>query len=343
VELLTIGAFAREARLSPKALRLYDDAGLLRPAAVDAATGYRYYDRAQLDRARLVAWLRRLDMPLRRIRDVCDLPGAETARAVSDFLAETEAEQAARGRLAGFLVDYLTGKGTTMTQNPTLGLRFAARSETGKVRKTNQDMAYAGSTLLAVADGSAPDGEPAATAAIEVFKSLGGEGDRRDALAAGIDAAHQAVRDRGTAVSTLTALVWSGSRIGVAHIGDSRAYLLRGGVLSRFTDDHSYVQKLVDEGKLTPAEAAGHEQRPLLVRALGVDAEADISLRTAVPGDRYLLCSDGLWSEVDQDEIASALAEGADPQATAEQLVALAMAGPARDNIAVVVADVVPV
>jgi PPM family protein phosphatase len=343
VELLTIGAFAREARLSPKALRLYDDAGLLRPAAVDAANGYRYYDRAQLDRARLVGWLRRLDMPLRRIKEICDRPDADAARAVAEFLAETEAQQAERGRLAGFLVDYLTGKGTTMTQNPALGLRFAAGSETGKVRGTNQDIAYAGSTLLAVADGSAPDGEPAATAAIEVFKSITGDGDLLEALAAGVRDAHQAVLDRGTAVSTLTALVWSDSRIGVAHIGDSRAYLLRGGVLSRFTDDHSYVQKLVDEGKLDPADAAGHPKRPFLVRALGVAAEADISLRTAVPGDRYLLCSDGLWSEVDQGEIGSALASGDDPQATVDRLIGLAMDGEAPDNIACVVADVVPV
>src|SRR4051794_12828769 len=106
-ELITIGAFARAARLSPKALRLYDDLGLLRPAAVDAGTGYRYYPPAQLARARLVAWLRRIDMPLARIKEVCELPGDAAAAAVTAHLAEAEAELAARARLAGFLVDYL--------------------------------------------------------------------------------------------------------------------------------------------------------------------------------------------------------------------------------------------
>lgn len=365
--MLTIGAFARAARLSPKALRLYDELGLLRPAAVDGDSGYRYYDPGQLGRARLVAWLRRLGMPLDRIRSTCELSGAAAAKAVTAYMAELEAELEARGRLAGFLTDYLTGKGTPMSEHaPTLGLRFAARSAIGKVRETDQDFAYAGSTLLAVADGAGPGGDRAAAAAVEVFRGLTGgadllrpvEGgadllrplkggaDLLRALEGGVRDAEQVVRALPSAgeerpITTLTALVWSGSRIGVAHVGDSRAYLLRGGELSRLTDDHTYVQQLVDAGELAAADLPAHPQRPLLVRALGADGEADLSLRTALPGDRYLLCTDGVWTTV--PDLGGALRAGADPEATVTRLVDEAYAAGAPDNVACVVADVVPV
>jgi serine/threonine protein phosphatase PrpC len=145
----------------------------------------------------------------------------------------------------------------------------------------------------------------------------------------------------GDAITTLTALLWDGSRVGVLHIGDTRAYLLRNGVLARLTEDHSYVQKLVDDGELAAEEARGHPQRALLVRALGADGEADLSLRTAIPGDRYLLCSDGLWSVVDDERLQAALAAGTAPEQTVQSLVDLAYAAGAPDNIAVVVADAV--
>lgn len=127
--MLTIGAFARACRLSPKALRLYDELELLRPARVDPDSGYRYYAVAQLERARLVAWLRRLGMPLAEIRAVCDLEPAAAAREIRAFWARVEAETAVRRDLAGFLVDHLAaatavpGKDTTM-----LELRYAAHS-----------------------------------------------------------------------------------------------------------------------------------------------------------------------------------------------------------------------
>ncbi|WP_306214725.1 MerR family transcriptional regulator [Actinoplanes sp. RD1] len=346
MELLTIGAFARAARLSPKALRLYDELGLLRPAAVDADSGYRFYDPAQLDRARLVAWMRRLGLPLARIRELAELPGAEAAEAITAWMAQAEAELAARGRLAGFLVDYLTGRGAPMSDtSAALGLRFAAGTAQGRVRDTHQDHAYAGSTLLAVADGGGPHGDRAAAAAVAAFRDLAPELAPLEALDQGVRAADAAVRalppgDDGAPFTTLTALVWSGSRIGVAHIGDSRAYLLRGGELSRFTDDHSYVQQLVDAGELPAAQALAHPQRPLLVRALGASGEADVSLRTALPGDRYLLCTDGLWATVPG---LAELLTGTDPRATVDRLLAAADDAGAPDNVACVVADVVPV
>jgi len=336
VELLTIGAFARAARLSPKALRMYGDLGLLSPAAVDAESGYRYYHPAQLDRARLVAMLRRIGMPLARIREVADLSGATAAKAIEAYWAEVEADTAARGELAAFLVEVLSGGGKIMSA---LGLRYAARTDAGRGRDSNEDVAYAGARMLAVADGMrghAGVGE-AAIGALSVREGF----DLGDlsALAAEADRAVSAME--GDAITTLTALLWDGSRVGVLHIGDTRAYLLRNGVLARLTEDHSYVQKLIDDGALAADEARSHPQRALLVRALGAQGETDLSLRTAIPGDRYLLCSDGLWSVVEDEQLKATLAAGDAPEQTVQRLVDLAYEAGAPDNIAVVVADAV--
>src|SRR5882724_8054363 len=117
VKLLTIGEFARAARLSPKALRLYDELGLLRPFRVDEWSGYRYYAPSQLERARLVAWLRRIGMPLAQIGVVAESPPAAAASAVAAFLRVTEADFAERQRLAQFLITYLSGEATAMPES----------------------------------------------------------------------------------------------------------------------------------------------------------------------------------------------------------------------------------
>ena len=185
VKLLTIGEFARAARLSPKALRLYDELGLLRPFRVDEWSGYRYYAPSQLERARLVAWLRRIGMPLAQIRAVVESPPAEAAASVAAFLRVTAADFAERQRLAQFLISYLSGGATAMPEpvqpassNPSaaagaaLAIRYAAASDIGRVRKQNQDFAYAGSRLVAVADGCGPAGERASAAAIDALRRL---------------------------------------------------------------------------------------------------------------------------------------------------------------------------
>lgn len=165
------------------------------------------------------------------------------------------------------------------------------------------------------------------------------------ALADAVNRADRAVRAHATdadqPATTLTALVRRGTRLALVHVGDSRAYLLRGGELSRLTQDHTYVQTLVDQGRLTPAEALAHPQRALLARALGAGAEveADLALRTALPGDRYLLCSDGLSAVVEPGALHAALAEADDPESAVERLVEQAYAAGAPDNIACVVAD----
>jgi protein phosphatase len=351
---LTIGEFARAARLSPKALRLYDELGLLPPAAVDGGSGYRYYRADQLERARLIAWLRQLGMPLARIRRVLDAPAGSAAAELDAYWREILAETATRQRLASFLVDYLSGRGTTMTGS-TLGIRYAARTDRGLVRTSNQDSAYAGSRLLAVADGMSAVGDRASAAAIEALRPLETTavpaGELLNALSEAVGLAEEAVREVATTTSeytagtTLTALLWSGSQLGLVHIGDSRAYLLRDGELFRITHDHTYVQSLVDAGRLTEDEAVSHPDRALLIKALasGGGASPDLSVHDAQAGDRYLLCSDGLSAVVAPDALRAALAGEGGPEPVLEALVALAYDAGAPDNIACVVADVVAV
>ncbi|GAA2314598.1 MerR family transcriptional regulator [Streptomyces violaceusniger] len=350
--LLTIGAFARASRLSPKALRLYDELGLLPPARVDPYSGYRLYDPAQLERARLVAWLRRLGMPLADIRAVCELEPEAAAREVRAYWARVEADTAARRDLAAFLVDHLSGKDATMSSDhTTLGIRYAVLSDTGSVRESNDDAGYAGPRLLAVADGFG-GGRHAGEAAIEALKPLDAGVPGGELLSALEEAAHRAhesvsalaasdpaLRDVGT---TLTAMVWSGSRLGLVHIGDSRAYLLRDGELFQITHDHTVVQSLIDEGRITLEEAASHPQRALLLRAVGAGSafEPDFALRDARAEDRYLLCSDGLTGVVPTEEIQRVLASEDDPGRAVRELVALANRAGGPDNVTCVVAHV---
>ena len=151
---MTSGEFARASRLSPKALRLYDDLGLLCPAEVDPVTGYRRYAPAQLEQARLVAWLRRLGMPLARIRTVTSMPRAEVSADLAAYWRQVEAEMSARRDLATFLIGYLSGRGTSMCgNNEQLVIRYGVRSDVGLQRDVNEDSAYASARLLAVADG----------------------------------------------------------------------------------------------------------------------------------------------------------------------------------------------
>ncbi|MFJ4920360.1 MerR family transcriptional regulator [Streptomyces sp. NPDC088725] len=368
---LTIGAFARMSRLSAKALRRYDDLGLLRPARVDADNGYRYYDEAQLERARLVAWLRRIGMPLARIRDVCDLcetDAAGAARAAEDiraYWARVEAETAHRRELATFLINHLSdhpaGKGVAAMSNA-LGLRYAARSDRGLVRETNQDAVYASSRLLAVADGYGGEGAPASTAAIEAIRppaeAVHG-GDLLNALAESVKAANRAVDGYSGSGTTLTAMVWTGSQLALVHIGDTRAYLLRDGAFFQITQDHTVVQSMIDEGALTAEEALSHPQRMMLLRALdgldgpggpnGIDSpegdegrrRPDLRLHDTQPGDRYLLCSDGLFAVVAPEEVREVITTAAEPDDAVQQLVKLARRAGGPDNIACVVADMV--
>jgi PPM family protein phosphatase len=344
---LTIGTFARASRLSPKALRLYDELGLLRPARVDPVSGYRFYEPAQLERARLVAWLRQLGMPLARIRTVCDLPGPAAADAVAEYWRQVESETVVRRDLAAFLVRQLSGKDPTVSAQP-LTITYAARTDRGLVRAANQDRAYAGDRLLAVADGYGDHGDAASAVAIDALRRLDlavPAGDLLNVMAEAGRQAGAAVRERLAAEdggTTLTALLWSGSQLGLVHIGDSRAYLLRDGDLFQITHDHTIVQSLLDEGKLTEDEVAAHPQRSILLRALTRDGEPepDVRLHEVRAGDRYLLCSDGLHTVLDEAALRDALSSIPSPHEAVEQLVERANRAGGPDNISCVVADI---
>jgi PPM family protein phosphatase len=355
VELMTIGAFARASGLSIKALRLYDELGLLRPVHVDPVSQYRLYDPAQLEQARLVAWLRRLGMPLARIRAVSALPPAQAAAELAAYWDQVEAESSARRELAGFLVGYLSGRDTAMHDaQETLAIRYAVQSDIGLNRDDNEDSVYAGARLLAVADGMGghAGGEVASAAVIEALRPL----DTRVPAGELLNALDHAVRRANSALSdivkadpslagmgtTLTALLWSGSQLGLVHIGDSRAYLVRDGAVFQISHDHTVVQSLLDDGRITAEEVSSHPQRWLLLQALGHGSpEPDLQLREVRPGDRYLLCSDGLHEVAAADSIARVLLTVSDPDQAATDLIALAIDGGGPDNITCIVADVV--
>jgi protein phosphatase len=236
----------------------------------------------------------------------------------------------------------------------TISLRYAARSDTGLVREGNEDSVYAGPRLLAVADGMGGHaaGEVASAVIIAGVAALDDDVPGSDLLGALKAAVLQAnsnlaemvagddeLRGMGT---TLTALLSEGSRLGLVHVGDSRAYLLRGGELRQITTDHTLVQALVDEGRITPEEADVHPQRSFITRTLdGSPVELDLSIREARVGDRYLLCSDGLSGVVSDATLAEALAAEPDPARCADRLVELALRGGGPDNITCIVADVV--
>ena len=234
----------------------------------------------------------------------------------------------------------------------TITLRYAARSDRGLIRDGNQDSVYAGPRLLAVADGMGgmAAGDVASNIVIAAIAPLDEDvpsGALVDALRSAVEVANQQLREAVEANpqmegmgTTLTAMLFSGTKVGLVHIGDSRAYLLRGGEFSQITKDDTYVQMLVDEGRISAEEASSHPQRSLLTRALdGRDIDPEYSVRQVLPGDRYLLCSDGLSGVVSADTIAETLRQYRDPAQCVERLVALALRGGGPDNITVIVAD----
>lgn len=220
------------------------------------------------------------------------------------------------------------------------------------MREGNEDAAYAGHHLLAVADGMGghAHGEVASASAIAALAPLDGALPEApsEALEAAVHQANDDLRRRVEADpslegmgTTLTAMLWTGQQSALAHVGDSRAYLLRDGELYRMTRDHTLVQSLVDEGRLTGEEAAAHPQRSLLLRALDgrSQIEPDLSVRDPHVGDRYLLCSDGLSGVLNDDTLRQMLSSGRDPAHTTEKLVELANEAGGPDNITCVVAD----
>ncbi|MGA0567799.1 protein phosphatase 2C domain-containing protein [Rathayibacter sp. KR2-224] len=235
-------------------------------------------------------------------------------------------------------------------------IRAAAVSHVGKVRSNNQDSGYAGSSLFLVADGMGghAGGDVASAIATNRIKEIDHAyptaEDAQIALQSALLAAngllaetvfeHPELTGMGTTVS---ALIRVDGRIALAHIGDSRIYLLRDGRLEQVTTDHTFVQRLVDSGRITEEEALTHPRRSVLMRVLGdVDSSPEIDTWTAetLPGDRWLICSDGLTGVVKPELIENVLAHIESPKAAAERLVRASLDAGAPDNVTVVIVDI---
>src|SRR6266508_47755 len=234
----------------------------------------------------------------------------------------------------------------------TLSLDYAALTDVGRVRRNNEDSAYAGPYLLLLADGmgGAAAGEVASATAVEVIRKLDrpAAGDLIELLAGAVHRANERLSElveqdpdiEGTG-STVTAILSDGERFALAHLGDSRAYRMRDGVLTQLSHDHTFVQSLVDEGRISLAEAQNHPHRNLILRVLDgrPDSDPDLQFIDVRAGDRLLLVSDGIPDYVRDDVIAHTMADGT-PDSVAVDLITIALESGSNDNVTCVVADV---
>lgn len=248
-----------------------------------------------------------------------------------------------------------------------LTFRYGAISDVGRFRDSNQDSAYVGPNLALVADGMGghAGGDVASTITVSAFSTLDELAGPHGILHKRIETeeakglvektieqvylqivdtvkTHQVLAGMGT---TLTLLYRSVNNIVCAHLGDSRAYLLRHGKLTQITNDHTFVQHLVDTGKITEEEAKVHPQKNVVMKVLGdfdVDLEPDISVHEINSGDRWFLCSDGICGTVSEEDMLSILNSVISPSEAAQKLIDLALEGGSTDNCTAVVVDVVP-
>lgn len=243
---------------------------------------------------------------------------------------------------------------TDAPSSPGLRLRYSALSDVGRVRKDNQDSGYAGPWLLAVCDGvgGAARGDIASSTAIQQIRRIDQRptGDDLIGLVAGaLHRAHDRISelvDADTSLTgtstTATLALFDGQQLTIGHVGDSRAYLVRAGTISQLTHDHTFVQSLIDEGRITEAEARTHPHRNLILRAVdGVhDTEPDLFTLELAEGDRIMLCSDGASGSLEDERLLDILSTGTPDYATVELVRASLEAG-STDNVTCVVADVV--
>ena len=267
--------------------------------------------------------------------------------------ADTDEDMTDAPADAGRQVEFEEPSAETHSSGP-LYLNYSATSHVGKIRKNNQDSGYASGNLLVVADGmgGAAAGDLASAVAIEAI----GKVDRRVAGEEMLSVLSEAIRKANDKIADLVAddhalegmgttvsgVLFDGSQLGLAHIGDSRAYLYRDGELDRITHDHSWVQSLIDDGKITEEEAAYHPHRSLLLRVLNGQPvnDPDLTMIKIRAGDRLLFCSDGLCGFVDDEVIATHLAD-TDRDSALDKLLAEALDAGGLDNCTIIIADVV--
>ena len=355
-DLLPIGEFAARSGLSARMLRSYAAAGLLVPAAVDGRSGYRYYAPGQLRLAQLIVLLRQARVPLSEIADFIRHPDPGTLRRW-----EGELDLEARNRRqalaqAGHHLGLAAARGLARHEGDGAMTTQTAGSATdpGTVRTANQDALVVSPPLFAVADGlgQSPGGETASRLALDTLSAAFTGPPSAEALAAAFRQASDAVWERASAdpslhgmgtTLTAVAVLHSGpaTRLIVASIGDSRAYLFQDGQLRQLTRDHSVIQGLIDAGQVTVDQWRSHPDRSLLTRALGIApvVEPDITLPEVAGDARLLLCTDGLTAQADHAEITAILSGPAGPDQVARDLIELANSNGGADNTAVIVID----
>jgi len=355
-DLLPIGEFAARSGLSARVLRGYAAAGMLVPAAVDSRSGYRYYAPGQLRLARLILLLRQARVPLSEIAIFIRHPDPGTLRRWEGELHlearnRRQALAAARDHLGLAAFGLALHEGDDALTTQTAG----SATDQGTARTTNQDALVVSPPLFAVADGlgQTPGGETASRLALDTLRAAFTGEPAAEALAAAFRQAGRAVWERASTDpslhgmgTTLTAVAvlqtQPQTRLAVASIGDSRAYLFQDGQLRQLTRDHSVVQSLIEAGQVTDDQWRTHPDRSLLTRALGIApvVEPDITLPEVTGNARLLLCTDGLTAQADHAEIAAILSGPGDPGQVASDLIELANNNGGADNAAVIVIDI---
>lgn len=356
--LMTIGEFSAKTGLSPRRLRAYAELGLVVPAAVDGATGYRFYDASQVWEATLIDALRGADMPLADIAVFVRDPSSTRLDAWARRVEEDAAHRCRRiGSARRMLLDARgsrargTHAGETREGELDVQLEAVGRTDAGAVRRSNEDAFVVGARCAAVADGigGAPGGEVASQIAVSLVDAAF-TGRSSDELEAGARAANRAIWNRANSRpmlagmgTTLAAIALVGDDLVTVNVGDSRVCMVRDGSLSRVTEDHTVVAELVLRGELEERDARDHDHFGVLTRALGAgpDVEIDVATCPARVGDRVLVASDGLFNELVDTEICDRLTTREGPDAAVGALMELALGRGARDNVTVVVADLV--
>jgi len=355
-DLMAIGEFSERSGLSAKRLRTYAAEGLLAPAAVDPASGYRYYSPGQLADARVIDALRQAGVPLADIRAFMREPSRERLDAWAKQLQTDANHRQGALTLAGHLLaanedpSFPTANPDSKEELMTT-LRTAGRTDIGHLRENNEDAIVSSDRLALVADGMGghPGGEIAANAAAGVVPAVF-KGRSVDELEAAVRAANWAIRDRAVAQPGLEGMgtticaagLLTDGHLALVNVGDSRAYLWHEGALTQLTQDHSVTAELIQRGEIREEEAPQHPHYGVLTRALGVGTDIEIDRRTVAleKGDRIVVCSDGLFNELSGEEIASAMAGGGDAAAIVDNLIDRALGQGGRDNVSVVIAEI---
>lgn len=331
-KLMTIGDFARETGLSAKALRLYDDLGLLPPIEVDQHSGYRRYAPSQFERARIVATLRLLGMPLARIKQIVDVSCAAATQDIEAYWCQVEADTATRRGIVTTLVHQLRKEAHIMTTAiDTLNPEFGISHRQGH-RDLQQDALLVTPELIAVADGFG-DRDDLAAAALTAYAA----GGLSHAISEIAPSFSEALPNQPSSGTTLTAVQFAGTAARITHIGDARVWLVRDGEIRQLTHDHTVVAALIEAGQLTTEEARSHDHRNLLNRALTPGVVADETVVDVLPGDRLVLTTDGIHSYI--DDLGPLLTVAATPQDVADAVAAAVCDVGEPDNHTIVIAD----